>query len=136
SPRNSQYLFEVVFDFGDHDLNAPAPAIQNDWLCRIDPFSDYHAGFEIRTYRLCRRILFFHYFKELNDGVNDAPVLVRSLDIHYRYFNNPSASAKEKRNAETDYITQIQQTGYKKDGNAYTKKSLPPVEFGYPELQW
>ncbi|MEJ7711923.1 MAG: SpvB/TcaC N-terminal domain-containing protein [Pyrinomonadaceae bacterium] len=32
------------------------------WLCRPDAFSTYRAGFEIRTSRLCRRVLMFHHF--------------------------------------------------------------------------
>ena len=32
------------------------------WACRADPFSTYRAGFEIRTYRACQRILMFHQF--------------------------------------------------------------------------
>ena len=70
APVNAGYMFETVFDFCDHDENIPTPIANKDWLCRLEPFSDFHAGFEIRTYRLCKRILFFHYFKELNDGIN------------------------------------------------------------------
>jgi RHS repeat-associated protein len=135
-PGNPQYLFEIVFDFGDQDPNLPTPVPQIPWPARLDPFSDYHAGFEIRTYRLCQRILFFHYFKELNDGQQPAPVLVRSLDLGYRYLNNPLATAQEKRNAEVDYIISIQQSGYKKNGAAYTKKTLPPFVFTYQEVNW
>ena len=29
---------------------------------RNDPFSSYRAGFEVRTYRLCQRVLMFHHF--------------------------------------------------------------------------
>ena len=34
------------------------------WACRHDPFSSYRAGFEVRTYRLCRRVLMFHHFPD------------------------------------------------------------------------
>lgn len=133
---HSQYLFSIVFDFGDHDLLHPTPAVQKNWSARWDAFSDYRAGFEIRTYRICQRILFFNNFKELNDGKIPNPVLVRSLDLQYRYFNNPLVSVEEKQNAETDYIITIQQTGYKKSGSAYSKKSLPPITFTYQEPVW
>ena len=137
APLNAGYVFETVFDFGDHDENIPTPVIQKDWPCRLEPFSDFHAGFEIRTYRLCRRILFFHYFKELNDGVNAAPCLVRSLDISYQLFQNPSATPLQKRNAEADFIIAVQQSGFiKKQNGSYSKKSLPPFEFSYQELNW
>jgi hypothetical protein len=51
--------FEVVFDYGEHDALAPtrdaAPGVT--WPRRQDPFSVYRAGFEMRTWRLCRRVL-------------------------------------------------------------------------------
>ncbi len=137
APINAGYMFETVFDFYDHEENIPTPIADKDWLCRLEPFSDFHAGFEIRTYRLCKRILFFHYFKELNDDINTAPCLVRSLDFTYRLFQNTAASVEEIRNAEADFIISIQQSGYIKNGNgSYSKKSLPPVEFTYQELSW
>jgi hypothetical protein len=49
APINPSYFFEVVFDYGDHDHDAPTPAPQQDWPCRVDPFSEYKAGFDVRT---------------------------------------------------------------------------------------
>jgi RHS repeat-associated protein len=112
------FLLELVFDFGEHDRDKPAVQEITGWTTRKDPFSDYRAGFEVRTYRLCRRILMFHHFKtEL--GWDD--YLVRSVDIGYD---------------EQPFITYLQntvQTGYiwNKDGSLKSKKSLPPVEFSY-----
>lgn len=136
-PSSPGYFFELVLDYGDHDPDAPAPEVQRPWPCRLDPFSEYKSGFEIRTYRLCRRALMFHYFKELNDGVHTAPCLVRSLDLDYRYFQNPAATASELRNLEVDYPTAIRQSGWVKTGPAsYDKRSLPPVQLTYQELSW
>ena len=136
-PLDPAYFFELVFDYGDHDPDAPTPAVQRPWPCRLDPFSEYKAGFEVRTYRLCRRALAFHYFKELNDGVTPAACLVRSLDLDYRYFDNPAATPSELRNLEVDYPVAIRRTGWIKTGPAsYDKKSLPAVEFTYQELSW
>ena len=54
-----------------------------------DPFSTYRAGFEVRTYRLCRRVLMFHDFPSEFEVVPRDPEigprrLVRSLDLSYR----------------------------------------------------
>ena len=137
APATPKYFFETVFDFGDHDELLPTPAIQNNWPCRFEPFSNYKPGFEIRTYRLCKRILFFHSFKEMNDGINAIPILVRSLDISFQLFQNTLATASQKRNAEADYIIALQQSGYiKKQDGSYSKKSLPPIEFSYQQFQW
>lgn len=131
-PKIQKYFFETVFDYGDENIATSEP--QQDWSCRLDPFSEYKPGFEIRTYRLCRRILFFHTFKELNGGDS---TLVRSLDLSYRYLNNLSATSEEVRNAEADYIIAVSQSGYIKNPSGdYSKKSLPPVDFTYQELDW
>src|SRR5262249_27507967 len=57
---DNDYLFEVVFDYGEHDSDAPAPTASNAWSVRADPFSSFRSTFEVRTYRLCRRVLMFH----------------------------------------------------------------------------
>lgn len=136
-PADPAYFFELVFDYGDHDPDAPTPAAQRPWACRLDPLSEYKAGFEVRTYRLCQRVLSFHYFKELNDGVTPVACLVRSLDLDYRYFQNPAATPSELRNLEVDYPIAMRRTGWVKTGPAsYDKKSLPTVDFTYQELSW
>jgi hypothetical protein len=48
---------------------------------RIDSFSTYRPGFEVRAYRICRRVLMFHRFEELGPE----PVLVRSTDFTYEH---------------------------------------------------
>ena len=60
------WLFEVVFDYGEHDLDEPRSVEDQPWPARADAFSSYRAGFEVRTYRRCRRVLMFHCFPELN----------------------------------------------------------------------
>lgn len=137
APAGPSYFFEAVLDYGDHDEMIPSASPSQDWPCRIEPFSNYKPGFEIRCYRLCRRLLFFHYFKELNDGINVSEYLVRSLDLVYRIANNPSATADDTRNAEMDYIISIMQTGYLKNtAGGYDKKSYPPLEFSYQDATW
>jgi hypothetical protein len=56
------WMFEVVFDYGEHEPDNPSPRPTRPWRCREDPFSSYRAGFEVRTYRLCERVLMFHHF--------------------------------------------------------------------------
>jgi hypothetical protein len=59
------WFFELVFDYGEHDDNAPVPQENGKrWDCRKDPFSTYRATFEIRTYRLCQRVLMVHHFPD------------------------------------------------------------------------
>lgn len=136
APADPEYFFEAVCDYGEHDDDAPTPTADGEWKCRLDPFSDYRAGFEIRTYRLCKRILFFHHFGELNLTPSPVPepYLVRSLDLTYRHFKFDNAPPAAK---EADFITAIEQVSYKKTGaGTYRRKSLPPVEFSYHELEW
>ena len=72
--------FEVLLDYGDLDEANPLTPVPGGWPCRADPFSAYRAGFEVRTYRLCRRVLMFHLFP---DQLGKDPVLVRSTDLSY-----------------------------------------------------
>lgn len=130
APEDQEHFFELVFDFGEHDSAVPAPDEMPGqlWNYRTDAFSNYRPGFEVRTNRLCRRILMFHHFEELGTE----PYLVRSLDLEYQ----PS-SINESGQAEVTYLKSITQTGYiRKEDGTYACKSLPPLEFDYQPLQW
>lgn len=111
------WFFEVVFDYGEHDTANPTPTEARPWPTRLDAFSSYRAGFEIRTYRVCRRVLMFHTFKEL--GPN--PLLVRSTDLGYEL--SPVVTL----------LSSITATGYIKDPNTgtYSTLSMPPLSLTY-----
>ena len=81
SASTTAWYFEVIFDYGEHNLQAPTTAEDTPWLLRSDPFSVYRAGFEVRTYRLCRRILMFHHFPNEQNMGQDC--LVSSTDFTY-----------------------------------------------------
>ena len=142
----TDWMFEVVFDYlsneiaqvvdGQHykqlapDANGqifidnPSTKELRAWGVRQDPFSTYRAGYEVRTYRLCRCALMFHHFpQEL--GVAD--YLVRSTEFSYTDTEGRVAS----------FITSVTQSGYvlqKTPPNRYLKKSLPPVKFEYSRV--
>ncbi|PHN01150.1 SpvB/TcaC N-terminal domain-containing protein [Flavilitoribacter nigricans] len=136
-PSDNTHLFEVVFDYGEHDIAIPVPQINADskWDYRLDPFSSYRSGFEIRTNRLCKRILMFHHFedeKQFDGTPFGKDYLVRSLDLHYQ----PS-SINNAGQTEVTYLQSITQAGYiRKTDDTYSKKSLPPMEFQYQNLHW
>jgi hypothetical protein len=80
--RPANFLFETVFDYGEHNKISP-PFVETDfWHYRTDAFSDYHAGFEIRTCRRCERVLFYHNIPELPGG----SALVKT--VLFKYGNN------------------------------------------------
>ncbi len=126
--QRGDWMFEVVFDYGGHysedEQGQPTTVSlhgdRSKWLGRQDPFSTYRAGFEVRTYRLCRHVLMFHHFDELSTE----DYLVRSTE--FTYDESPIAS----------FITETTQSGYvhESDGK-YLKKSLPPLEFEYSEAE-
>src|SRR5215472_11803875 len=101
-------MFEVVFDYGEHDTAAPMPDDRGVWPVRNDPFSSYRAGFEVRTYRLCQRVLMFHHFPE--DAEVGADCLVRSTDFTYSYERN----LRDARNPIFSFLLSVTQTGYKR----------------------
>jgi hypothetical protein len=53
----ADWHFELALDYGDLDQDDPPAPVPGGWPCRADPFSSYRSGFEVRTYRLCRRLL-------------------------------------------------------------------------------
>jgi RHS repeat-associated protein len=129
SPRQSgedltlrtDWMFEVVFDYGEHDQAAPTTQEIRTWPVRQDPFSLFRSTFDIRTYRLCRRILMFHHFPDELNGTVD--YLVRSTDLAYR--ETPVAS----------FISSVMQAGYAQQANGtYLKKALPTLDFQYTEV--
>lgn len=122
--------FEVVFDYGEHDPAAPTPEESVTWPCRIDPFSAYRAGFEVRTYRTCRRVLMFHRF---TGHLGPEPVLVRSTDFSY----TTDAPTDPFLPAYT-LLTAATQTGYRRaspPASGYTIKQFPPVELAYSPVR-
>lgn len=147
APTDTTHFFEVVFDYGEHDPDVPVPQVAaNDpkWDYRADAFSSYRSGFEIRTNRLCKRVLMFHHFTDekqvLGYATDGTPIetpfgenyLVRSLDLNYA----PSSINKSGQ-TEVTYLKSITQTGYiRKADGTYARKSLPPMEFEYQHLEW
>jgi RHS repeat-associated protein len=124
------WMFETVFDYGEHDAKVPLPNEQpaNTWGVRKDPFSTYQAGFEVRPYRLCKRVLMFHHFPEDPDVGKDC--LVRSTDLAYSSDTIPA----DRRNPIYSFLLSASQTGYKrKKAGGYLSKSLPPLAFTYSE---
>lgn len=130
------FFFELVFDYGEHgdepikgkDTINVSYSETKKWLTRQDAFSSFRSGFDIRTYRLCKRVLQFHIFKELS---ND-PCLVRSLDLEFS--NSVKGTAQE---TEVTHLLSVKHTGYtvKADGS-YMFRSLPKIEFEYQPLNW
>lgn len=109
--------FEVVFDYGERDGAKPDKLAYEacpKWRGRLDPFSNYRAGFEVRTQRLCRNILMFHRFG------SQAPFLVSATHLDYRETNCQS------------HLSQVTRTGYRHDeGWPVDALSMPPLSLEY-----
>lgn len=130
-PTDDAHFFELVLDYGEHDPLNPSPDDTGFWAARKDPFSDYRACFEQRSYRLCRRALMFHRFPELNGG---QPTLVRSLDFDHSL--SDQQATEQERPAELTYLTGITQIGYVRTDEGYSRKALPRLSFDYEWLRW
>jgi len=125
----AQWMFSLVFDYGedryeeeeaDGDGRIFARAsydTQRHSAVRRDPFSSFRSCFEVRTYRLCRRVLMFHHFPE---ELGEEDYLVRSMSFEYR--EKPIGS----------FLEQIKQSGHTlaEDGR-YLTCSLPTLDLSY-----
>jgi RHS repeat-associated protein len=123
-PAN-EWLFEVVFDYGEHATDslpvpsdaAPAPS----WAIRSDAFSAHRPGFELRTYRLCRRILMFHRFPELNAGT---PCLVGATELTHR--SDPAGTVLES----------VTYRGYRRNPDGTTSdRAVPSLKLEYADAE-
>ena len=115
-PAGNHWCFQVVFDYGDNPDPSNSGALANPaWPARQDPFSTFRNGFEVRTYRLCRRILVFHDFRELGAS----PTLVGALQLAHD--EAPAGST----------LREITQIGYRYDGGAPASELLPPLRMTY-----
>jgi RHS repeat-associated protein len=128
----TDWAFTVVLDYGNHASTPPTPTPDQAWALRPDPFSNYRAGFEVRTYRRVQRILFFNNFPaESTAGAN---CLVRSLDLLYSDQQTPT----DPRNPIYTFLVSATLTGYRQDATlGLVARSMPAVEFTYsqPEIQ-
>ncbi|KAF4443777.1 rhs repeat-associated core domain [Fusarium acutatum] len=115
---DGQYHFQVILDYGDHDLDNPQTEANSLWMVRQDRFSTSSAGFEVRWLRLCRRILMFHHFP---NELSEKACLVRS--VYMQYQESPMAT----------FLTAVKEQGHWL--NPETKKmesqALPPYTFQY-----
>ncbi|MDH4309751.1 MAG: toxin, partial [Acidimicrobiia bacterium] len=157
------WMFEVVFDYDEahfEEVNPNPPPDQHlrarcsasaggPWAVRSDAFSNYRAGFEVRTYRRCRRVLMFHHIPDLPTGEKGYDGLVRSTEFDYvdLDYKQPVTIQDELAHQGStrfaSFIRRVTQSGYVRDetqpvvvrnGNShatYLKKSLPPLEFEY-----
>ncbi len=109
---NNQTKFVVTVTFGYEDG-------------REDPFSDYRAGFEIRTTKRCKSILVETHTDQAR------PV----KEYQFAYENDPYNAAS--------LLKQIDVIGFDDQGNRYDgqvhdgqlrERQLPPLEFGYTQF--
>jgi RHS repeat-associated protein len=134
--EDEDWMFEVVFDYGDEEYRScpcddegnvfveavadetkNSPLKQRAWSSRKDPFSRYRSGFEVRTYRLCRRFLLFHRFPE---ELEASRYLVRSTELEYEQKGIGS------------FLVRAVQSGYTRESEGrYLKKSMPALDLSY-----
>ncbi len=165
----AEWLFEVVFDYDeDHYAELPLdPALPEAeqhrfaqacvdsnaaWRVRPDPFSVYRSGFEVRSYRRCRRVLMFHRFPELGPE----PCLVRATELEYDdlvdYGQDPTPSVDVELSHQgstryASFLRRVVQSGYVRDETrpveernglryvTYLQSSFPALSFEYSKAQ-
>lgn len=108
------FLFEVLFDYGEHEEHG---ALAGAWPVRQDTFSSFRPGFDVRTRRLCRRILMLHHFAELPVD----PYLVGALELTYD--EGPAVTLLRKA-IWRGYV-------YDEDAASYTSQAMPALELDY-----
>ena len=116
-PGADAWSMELVVDYGDHTGETPAVDPDRPWPARADPYSTCQPGFEVRTWRLCRRLLLYHRFAELGPD----PALVWITALEHRA--DPAGATLER----------IVQTGVRRGGPLAGRRSLPSLRLRYSE---
>lgn len=130
----ADWMFELVFDYSTPATGAlqPAPVVQAPWSVRQDPFSSHRAGFEVRSWRLCHRVLMLHHFPDDPDvGLG---CLVRSTDFAYAEPPAPDDAAASAY-AVLQSVTQTSWQRRSPTDTVYESRSLPPVAFSYSRAE-
>jgi RHS repeat-associated protein len=160
------WMFEVVFDYGEghyeevdldpsrpedeqHRFTRASASVARPWAVRPDPFSSHRAGFDVRTYRRCARVLMFHHIPDLPTGEKGYDGLVRATEFDYADLDYTQPVTIEEELAHqgstrfASFIRAVRQSGYVRDDTqpvivrdgveyaTYLEKSLPPLEFEY-----
>lgn len=113
----TRFGLQVVFDYGEYDLDAGSAVPVREWAARPDPFSSFRAGFEIRTRRRCLGLLMVHQFPALRDG---APTLVQALRLSYRSSQGQSQ------------LQSVTRQGYRHASDGSVEMAAqPPIRFEY-----
>lgn len=137
-PVEDDFLFKVVFDYGEHDQSENIPKDvdkeKNDWMVRKDPFSNYRTGFEIRTYRRCQRVLMFHCFD--TPDLPHKPYLTKSLELFYD--DDLALEGIDDKIQGFSYLVSARHNGHLWDANenSYSTKHLPDFKINYQQHQW
>ena len=135
-PGDDDWMFSILLRYGENGYSvqsAPgadptvvtsafdlSPSVTT-WPLRKDPFSDYRPTFEVRTYRLCRRIEIFHHFKS---ELQTAACLVKATE--FAYDEDPAIST----------LSSVTPSGYLRQAESiYWQKSSPPVAFKYTKAK-
>lgn len=120
NPSQLEWGSRLTFDYGDHETAASQLA-DRPWAFRADPFSSYRSGFDVRTRRLCQRVLYFSLIPEANP--------------HELTLN----AATELEYDSGDGLSKIVAARHRKylfDGSTYHSEVLPEARFSYsmPEI--
>lgn len=164
--NQANWMFEVVFDYDEgryedlpldpglteaeqHRFVRAALAPAEPWTQRPDSFSSYRSGFEVRTYRRCRRVMMFHRFPELGAE----PCLVSTTEFDYAdldYSLSPTIEQELAHQGSTRFasiLRSVTQSKFARDETepvvqingvnivTYLKKTLPPLEFTYSRAE-
>ncbi|KAB5542516.1 YD repeat-containing protein [Coniochaeta sp. 2T2.1] len=125
----TDWLFEVVFDYGEHDRSVPTPRECHPWLCRPDSFSSHRSGFEIRMYRLCRRVLMFHHFPDEANVGRDC--VVTSFNLSYETIGRDERTGL----GVSTTVKSVSHEYWRRNGSGYDHESLPPLELTYSKAE-
>ena len=114
---SGEWVFKLEFDYSESDSSAPEE-VNSEWLYRPDAFSSYRSGIDIRTRRICRRVLQSNLMP--GSGIDG---YVLNMVTDFTFDLDPIASR----------LLSVVHKRYIIEDGAYVSDQFPSVEFEYTE---
>lgn len=125
-PGKGDFAVSVEFLF-DTDANPDPPGLEPEFprRQRVDAFSDYRAGFEVRTHRRCTGIVVRTH------PIGAEAILVRAYE--FAYLDEMTTDAALLPLNAASLLSRINVIGYGDDGKP--ARELPPLDFNYSRFE-
>jgi RHS repeat-associated protein len=132
SAEPDAFMFEMIFDYGEHGPpgDTPSAVEARPWTVRPDAFSTHRGGFDLRTWRLCQRILMMHHFPSDPEVGLHCPIWEGVFTYDHGTMSQPNQGG-----AAYTLLRSFQMSSFQRRVTGFAQESLPPIKFSYSQAR-